>query len=252
MFIAFPNDLYVIADQLNARGDNHEELRLLNEMFNEKAPQASTIWRIARAQLESIYANKSLNKKEKIQKYDESLKFIESYLKIAEGSQEEQGFLLLYYTMLMSSKIEISGIKNALDTIPIIKEQLEEVLQFDPTNAKAYFLLAKLDEELPSFMGGNKYRMGMYFEKAHFLAPKDITTIHDMVIALYKRNWSAQKKQSFASKEHYAFDGHDEKSDRERAKSLIEHGINIYPTIKQTTVHDRNYYEKLSKLKLLF
>ncbi|HBD93715.1 MAG: hypothetical protein A2015_04450 [Spirochaetes bacterium GWF1_31_7] len=243
---------FKIVDDLNHNGNHTEALKMLKQEHNNAAPDAGIIWRTARAQFEIAESLDKSKKNEKIAQYTEAMEFLKPYLDIQTGAPTDRAHIAFYYATNLGSRSKVIGISESLETIPDLKKYADKAISIDPSMASAYFLKAKIEEGVPSFLGGDKFTMGELFFQAITNNPSDLTIVFDAASAFYDRNWDSKKKTAMSQKIGTKTNDFIIKDDRSIAKELIENGIKTYKTLTNPSKREKNQYTNMMALLTKF
>ena len=120
----------------------------------------------------------------------------------------------------------------------------------DPTFAAPYLLLGRIDDAVPFFLGGDKFRMGKNLSKAIKYNPKDMSVLVESGELFLKRGWDSDKKKKM-SKKFEEDDGTPQNlSDKEYAKILLDKSLELFKSISDPSVREEvKYQEALELLK---
>jgi hypothetical protein len=221
---------------------------MLKSSFDPSKPDPAIIWRMSRDTFELAEAIPGSQKKEKIAKYTEAMDIAKPYLDIAYGEKNDRANIIFYYATNYGSRGRVIGIKESLDNIPELKRLADKSLEIDPTLSLAYLLKAKIEEEVPSFLGGDKFKMGIFYSMTLKYDPENLTVLYDAAYAFYNRNWDANKKKSMADKNGKTDGTPQEMSDRDYAKTIAEKAVETYGKIKNPSDRDKKQYGNALKL----
>lgn len=244
---------FKIVDDLYHNGKFPEGLIILENEFDSSYPDIESIWRISRFYYEIADSLPIKNKQEKIEYYSKGMEIAAPYLDITYGEKSDQAQLIFWYTACYGSKSELIGIKESLDVIPELFMLSDKVIEFDPTFAAPYLLMSRVDDLVPSFLGGDKFRMGKNLSKAIKSNPEDISVLVESGELFFNRGWDIDKKKKIAEK-----NGEDDGtpknlSDIEYAKILLDKGVELFKNADNPSIRDKNNYqlalELLKKIK---
>lgn len=234
-------------DELHRLGNYQNELILLTNSFDKNNPQPEIIWRIGRSTFE--IAEKINDKELKIKKYQEAIDFLAPYLEINNGTKRERALIIHWYAANLGSKANTQGVLDSLDIVPDLRMLADKAQSIDPTFSDPYFVKARIDDRLPSLLGGDKFRMGSNMSKALELNSTDITVYVDGAKAFYNRNWSAKKKNEIKNKKGKSDGTPLTLSDREYAMKLINIAIKLYENRSNASARDKIKYNEALVLK---
>ena len=240
-------DLKMI-DELNHDGKYEESLKLLKGSFDPANPDPAIIWRMSREIFELAEATPSSRKNEKIAKYTEAMNVAKPYLDIKTGDKYDRASIVFFYASNFGSRGRVIGISESLGNLPELKSLADKALAIDPSLSLAYLLKAKIEEEVPSFLGGDKFLMGTYFSMSLKYDAENLTVLYDAANALYNRNWDVKKKRSMTDKYGKDDGTPQDLTDREYAKKILEQAVIVYKKIKNPSLRDKEQYDNAVKL----
>lgn len=243
------------ADELDHQARHQEMLDILLEYHTANPPELKVIWRIGIAIFE--VANKKETKNEKIAMFEKGENLLKPYIDIDYGSERDRVEIIHWYMVNYASRLKIKGIfagREGLTIVPKVFTMMDKCIEIDPAYYSAYYFKAKLHEEIPFIIGGDKFEMGYYYSKAlHYAVDRvKILIMIDAANGFVIRNWSAQKKQKEARKrDKYTDDGTPTGlSDKEYALQLINQATALFEAHDNPGVRDREKYEFAQQLKL--
>lgn len=256
LLITFVNILYSIdiekIDKLNHDGNHNEVLSILKDAVNGTQPDPAIIWRTARAMFEIADSYDKSRKNDKIALFGETMKVLEPHLDINYGDKYDRAMIVFYYASSLGSRSKEIGIMDSLGSLPEMKRLADKAIEIYPSLASAYFLKAKIEEEVPSLFGGDKFKMGVLFSQALKYGSDDLTILYDSANALYNRNWDDKRKRSLAEKSGDSIDSHITRHDRVIAREIIENGIRHYKTLENPSKRDTAQYNNMLNLQRRF
>jgi hypothetical protein len=250
IFLLIANLIYAMdftmIDNLHENKEHNEAMKILKENFNKSNPDPAIIWRMGR-EMHSI-AKDIIDKKEKRIKYDEAIAFLLSYYNIKNGETRDRAKIIYWYTVNNADKAKTNGIKESLDKIPFLIKNCDNAIMIDPLYAEPYFLKAKIDDSVPFFLGGDKFRMSENFSKALKLEPDNYQFMIDGGHAYIDRGWNSDKKKKMAEKL-----GHDDGSpldinDKEYGKMLLEKAVGLYNNSNNNTKTQEESIDEAKKI----
>ena len=239
---------YTLVDELYRVGKYKEGLEGLESNFDVSKPDSQIIWRISRFYFEIAEAIDKRDKQEKINYYTKGMDIAEPYLDIKNGDALDRAQVIFWYTACFGSRGEVIGIKESLDIVPKLFELADRSLALDPTFAAPYLLKGRIDNAVPFFLGGDKFRLGQNLSLAIKYNPDDMSVLVDSADMFISRDWDADKKRKNVEKKG-ADDGTPQNlSDKEYAKILLEKGIKLFDKIKNPSFRDKSKLEEAKKL----
>jgi hypothetical protein len=245
--VAYPLDLKRV-DALNHDGKFEESLKLLKESFDPQKPDLAIVWRMSRDTFELAEAIPSSKKKEKIDKYTEAMDIAKPYLDVTYGEKSDRANVVFFYASNFGSRGRVIGIKQSLDNLPELKSLADRALEIDPTLSLAYLLKAKIEEEVPSFLGGDKFKMGLFYSQSLKYDPQNLTVLYDAANALYNRNWDVNKKKSMSDKLKTSDGTPPDLTDRQYAKKIADSAVQAYKNLTNPSLRDTEQYGNVLKL----
>jgi hypothetical protein len=239
-------------DTMYHDGKYSEGLDLLLKMHDEKKPDAAIIWRISRMYYEIADVIQISDKKEKISQFTKGMNISEKFLNIKEGEKLDRAQLIFWYAANLGARGQTIGIKESLDSIPGLFDLAEKAIAIDPTYAAPYLLKGRIDDAVPFFLGGDKFRMGINLTTAVKLYPDELNVLVDSAGSFIRRNWSVNKKLKLNIK-YGKTDGTPENlTDKQYANILLEDAVKSYLNIKNPSLRDKQKYnETLRLLKMI-
>ena len=176
------------------------------------------------------------------------------FLDITYGEKLTRAEIIFWYTANYGSRGETIGIKESLDIVPDLFNLADRALALDPTFAAPYLLKGRIDSSVPSFLGGDKFRMGVNLSKAILYNPTDMSVLVDSSVAFINRDWNVSDKRKKAINNKGETDGTPSNiSDKEYAKKLLNQAIDQYKSLENPTKRDtlklNEANELLKKLK---
>lgn len=241
------------SDQLERDGEYQKAFELLSKSFKPDSPDISLSWRIASITFE--LSNIANEKKEKIQWFEEGEKFTKPYMFKSIGTNIDQAELIHWYCVNYASRMKLLGIfggREAMGVVPVIFDLMDKCLEINPDYAAAYFFKAKLFEDVPFFLGGDKFLMGFHYVQAVERSADKIKFLIylDAAKGFLKRNWSIEKKQKESQKyDQYKNDGTpDNKTDKEYALSILRKAQNLYTSAPAPSAREKRVYPELLEL----
>jgi hypothetical protein len=247
----FPADFSAV-DDLYKNGMYEDGLKKLKENFNKDNPDPAVIWRMSRMIYEIADAMPMKNKKDKILKFTEGMDTVKPFLEFTAGNNEDIAQMIFWFDANFGARGETIGIKESLDIIPELFKYADKALSFDPKYAAAYLMKGRIDDAVPAFLGGDKFRLGINFSKAIKYNSKDMNVLVDAAKAFFNRNWDKDKKSSMATKKSMTDETPQDLSDREYAKNLLNQAVNLFKSFDKPSVRDKSKYDQaISLLKRL-
>lgn len=240
LFISAQN--WTTIDNFYRDGKYNEGLKEALTLLNQNKTNISLLWRISRFYLE--IGDETKDKKEKIATYSKGMEIAEPYINNTNDPKEERAQLFFWYTANFASRSKAIGIMESINTLPKLFELVDQNIAIDPTFAAPYLLKGRIDLEVPSFLGGNVFRMGESFSLAIKYNPKDLSVLVDAADGFYKRNWDANRKKREAEKQNKTDGTPENLSDREYSKILLEMAFNVYKEMKEPTKRDTLKYNE--------
>ena len=232
-------------DDLYRDGKYQDGLNKLIGMHDKSNPNPAVIWRIARMYYE--IAEELSDKKAKIDKYTDGMNSTAPYLNIKEGKKLDRAQVVFWYAVNLGARGEVIGIKESLDIVPKLFELANKAISIDPTFGAPYLLKGRIDDAVPSFLGGDKFRMGENFSRA-IKMEKELNILVDSANGFIKRGWDVDKKKKMKEKMNRTDGTPQNLSDKEYAKQLLKSAIELYFTIDKPTKREKNKYAEAIKL----
>ncbi len=225
-YLLFSNDLATL-DKLLDEGKYSEALPVAEQLFDKSNPDAKILWKLARVYYE--LADGAKTKKETISICEKGMGIMKPFINgNINGEAIDKAKVVYWYDVLYSRRGKAIGIKESLDIIPELFNLADKAISIYKEFGEPYHLKAMIDDAVPSFLGGNKFRMGINFNNALKYDPENLTFIVDAANSFYDRNWDVKKRESEAKKNNMTGDGTPSNlSDREYAKQLINKAIQI-------------------------
>ncbi|HBD93465.1 MAG: hypothetical protein A2015_09680 [Spirochaetes bacterium GWF1_31_7] len=246
-FNLFSIDLNII-DVLNHKGQHTQAHDSLQKAFDINDPDPQILWRMSRELFEVAELIPQTKRSEKIEAYTKAMDIVEPYLNITYGNKNDQAKIIFFYAANFGSRGRAIGIIESLGNLSRLKELTDRALQLDPSLSLAYLLKAKIEEEVPSLFGGDKFKMGLFYSDALKYDPNNLTFIHDAADALYKRNWKASNKEVLAKKQ--GINGYEsiKLDDRELVKSILDNGVKVFNSLTDPSARDIEQFDKIKNL----
>ncbi len=235
-------------DSLYHDGKYEQGLNILLTMYDKNNPDSAIIWRICRMYYEIADAMPKKEKQLKINKFNQALDFARPYLDMQDGGRLDRAQVVFWYAASLGSRGETIGIKESLDTVKDLFRLANKAISIDPTFAAPYLLMGRVDDAVPSFLGGDKFRMGINLSKGIELNPTDMSLLVDSAKAFYDRNWDIRKKYNMAKKMGNTDGTPQNLSDREYAKQILDQAVKVYFGIKNPSRREMNKYNEAVKL----
>jgi len=236
--LVFAKD-YEAADELYTQGKYTDGLKMLEMEFVQANPDPELIWRLSRFYFEIAEQTDKKNKKVKIEYYTKGMDIAKQFLEITYGDKLARAQIIFWYTANYGSRGETIGIKESLDIVPELFNLADRALELDPTFAAPYLLKGRIDSSVPSFLGGDKFRMGVNLSKAIYYNPNDMSLLVDSSVAFLNRDWSVSEKKKKAVNKQGETDGTPlDLSDKDYAKKLLEQAVELYKTIESPSKRD--------------
>ncbi|MBN2545283.1 MAG: hypothetical protein JXB50_05750 [Spirochaetes bacterium] len=257
-FYSYSNKIIKKFEEFDKRGKYNEALDYLLKEIDKPDADIGLRWRIAMTTFE--ITNNISNNKEKIKYFDIGIKVTKDYLDIENINKRDRAEIIHWYMINYASKLKVLGIfagRESMTIIPEIIKNMDKCIEIDPEYAGSYFFKGKLYIDIPHFLGGDKFKMGVNLIKAINYADDN------QMIPLYTgsaecfiiRNWSVEKKKNLKDKKNNPIsDGTPlELSDIEYARLLLNKVINIYnekndPSVRETENYNKAIY-LLNKIK---
>ncbi len=253
-FVSFISSMnFKKVDNLYHIGKYQEGVKILEAQFDISNPDPEIIWRIARFYFEIGDALPDKEKQEKIKYFTKGMEASKDYFYISGGSNLDKAQVIFWYTACYGSRAEMIGIKESLDIIPELFSLADKSLALDPTFAAPYLMLGQIDDAVPFFLGGDKFRMGVNLSKAIKSNSKDMSVLVESGEIFLKRGWDTNKKAKMAEKFGKNDGTPQNLSDKEYAKVLFDKSLELYKSIGNPSVRDKVKYnqalELLKKIK---
>jgi hypothetical protein len=250
---SFSDDLLKEADELDYNGNYNKALKLLADNNKESSPDIQIIWRIGRETFE--IANNLSSKNDKIKFYDEGIIATKPYININMGRNRDRAEVIHWYAANYASKMKVLGIfagQESIKVVPNVFKLMDKCLEIDPSYAPAYFFKGKLLEDVPSFLGGDKFEMAIYYQDTLKYAGENekLFFLIDIAKSFYNRNWDVNKKKRTAkNKKNNSGDGTPQDlSDREFAYQLLLEAKEKYDNNKSFSKREIDKSKELIKL----
>lgn len=249
---SFSTDLLKEADELDYNGKYNEALKLLQDNNKESDPDLKIIWRIGRETFE--IADNLSSKNDKIKLYDEGIKATKPFIDKDSGDKRDRAEVIHWYMANYASKEKVLGIfggQESLKVIPNVFKLIDECLAIDPSYAPAYFFKGKLLEDVPSFLGGNKFEMAIYYQNTLKFAAENekLFFLIDIARSFYNRNWDIKKKKNTAKNNKLPSDETPpELTDREYAYQLLLQAKEKYDKNRSFSKREIDKSKELLKL----
>lgn len=242
-----PNDLATL-DRLLDEGKYSEALPVVEKLFDKTKPEAKVLWKLGRVYYELADASKS--KKETISICEKGMAIMKPFIDGNIGGEPiDKAKVVYWYDVLYSRRGKAIGIKESLDIIPELFSLADKAISIYKEIGEPYHLKAMIDDAVPSFLGGDKFRMGVNFNYALKYDPENLTFIVDAANGFYERNWDSKKREAEAKKNNMKDDGTPSGlSDRAYAKQLIDKAIKIAESKKSLTFSEKKKYNEALEL----
>ncbi len=192
-------------DGYDFSGRYTETYNILKGELAKKPADIETAWRFGRATFECAELVK--DNKEKIKYYEEAVKVATPFLDNATASGSDRAELIHWYTINYASKIKYLGLfggEESLKIAPKVFKYMDMCMTADKEYPGSYFFLGKFQSELPHFLGGDKEKMEINFNKALYYCKLNgksaVLFMSEAAASFYKRNWSMEKKKSLFKK----------------------------------------------------
>lgn len=236
-------------DKLYSEGKYADGLKILEKEFVQTNPDPEIIWRISRFYFEIADEKDKRNKKDKIAYFTKGMEIAKQFLEITYGDKLTRAEIIFWYTANYGSRGEVIGIKESLDIVPELFILADKALALDPTFAAPYLLKGRIDSSVPSFLGGDKFRMGVNLTKAILYNSTDMSVLVDSSVAFLNRDWSVSDKKKKGSSKKGETDGTpSDLSDKEYAKKLLNQAIDQYGTLENPTKRDALKFNEANEL----
>jgi hypothetical protein len=253
IFFIFSNDILTTVDNLDYNGKYSEALKILTENNDPANPDLKIIWRIGRETFE--VGDRLLTKDEKVIFFDQGIEATKSFIDIDYGNKRDRAEIIHWYAVNYASKMKVLGIfagRESMKVLPNVFKLIDRCIKIDPTYTPAYFFKAKLQEDVPFFLGGDKFEMAINYQKVLKYAEEKENFFYmvDIAKSFYNRNWSIKKKEkALRNNESYQTDGTPPNlSDREYAYQLFLNAKQKYDNSKKHSKRDIDKYKELLKL----
>jgi hypothetical protein len=187
---AFAQD-FAALDALHDQKKLDIELAGLKSLYSASAPQAASAYRLLRCMQQIAADMPQKMKKEKLARFDETIKLGKDLDSKAQGNANERAKVLYWYAVAIAQKGSAQGVLNSLAAVPEIRAICDKAIGLDPAFGDPYYLKALLDDNVPEIAGGNKTRMGILYAKAIECQGDNIWYLTDYAKALKKRNKDA-------------------------------------------------------------
>ncbi|HQB62375.1 MAG TPA: hypothetical protein PK899_12050, partial [Spirochaetota bacterium] len=156
-------DLAEIDKRLD-RGDFLDSKKELEKSFDKLNPNLKILWRIARCYYE--LSDRAPNKKDTILLCEQGMELLKDYVDVKEGEPIDRAKIVYWYDVLYSRRGKAIGIKESLNIIPELFKLADKAISIYPKFGDPYHLKAAIDDAVPGFLGGDKFRMSENFTKA--------------------------------------------------------------------------------------
>ncbi|MBN1214910.1 MAG: hypothetical protein JXA99_05640, partial [Candidatus Lokiarchaeota archaeon] len=248
-FISFISSMnFQKVDNLYHIGKYQEGVKILEGQFEILNPDPEIIWRITRFYFEIAEALPEKEKQEKIKYYTKGMQVSQPFLDITEGTNLDKAQIIFWYTACYGSRAELIGIKESLDIIPELFSLADKSLALDPTFAAPYLMLGRIDDAVPFFLGGDKFRMGKNLSKAIEFNPNDMSVLVESGELFLKRGWDVGKKEKMKEKNGENDGTPQNLSDKEYAKILLDKSLELFKSINDPSVRDKIKYNQALEL----
>lgn len=252
-FVVFSDNILITADDLDFNGKYEEALKLLVDNNDVSNPDLKIIWRIARETFE--IADKLSSKDEKVKFFDQGIEITKPFIDIEYGDKRDRAEMIHWYAVNYASKMKVLGIfggRESMNVLPNVFKMINRCIEIDPEYASAYFFKAKLQDDAPFFLGGDKFEMAVNYQNVLKYADEkeQFFFLVDIAKSFYNRNWSIKKKEDVSNrKDNYQSDGTPEDlSDREYAYQLLIKAKELYDNSKKHSKRDIDKYVELIPL----
>jgi len=247
-YLLFSNDLATL-DKLLDQGKYNEALPVAESLFNKANPEAKILWKLGRIYYELADASKS--KKEIISICEKGMAILKPYIDgNISGEPIDKAKVVYWYDVLYSRRGKAIGIKESLDIIPELFALADKAISIYKEFGEPYHLKAMIDDAVPAFLGGDKFRMGVNFNYALKYDPENLTFLVDAANCFYDRNWDPKKRETEAKKVNMKDDGSPSNlTDREYAKQILNKAIQIAEKKKDSlTFSEKKKYNEALEL----
>ena len=250
ILFSYTEDIIKTTDKLEYEGKYRDALNILREHFNSMSPDIKICWRIARAAF--LVSEETNEKSRKMELFEEGINATKPFFNITDADKRDRAELIHWYAVNYASRIKSLGIfggKESLNIVPEIFKLMDKCLAIDPAYAGAYLFKAKLQAEVPFFLGGDKFEMANNYALALKYAEKEkMVILADAAKALAKRNWDVTKKAHKADRlksENYAFNKLD---DMVYSYNLLIEAKKIYENKQNPAEQEKILYKEILKL----
>lgn len=241
------------ADDLDYAGKYQEALDILLNASKDSSSDLQIIFRIGTEAFES--GNIAGSKKGKLKFYDIGINATKPFLDSQNLSKRDKVTITHWYMINYASKMKLLGIfggRESLNIVPTLFRAMDNSISIDPAFSGAYFFEAKLYNEVPYFLGGNKIKMGLCYLKALSLAEDREKTLMllDAAKGFIDRNWSVERKNREFKKAGPA-DGDGTPinlSDKEYALNMLTELIKRYDRNVKHSVREEKIYNEAALL----
>jgi hypothetical protein len=250
-FFPIAQESYKDYDDLITQGNYAEAYNLLLSKYDPAKPDLKIIWRIGLACYE--YTEIINDKNKKIEWHDKAVNLMKPYIDINYGEKRDRAQVIQWYTINYASKMRLLGIfggRESMEVVPYMFKMMDKSQSIDPTFAGSYLFEAKLHEDVPFFLGGDKNKMGVnYLYAIDYADEKEkIIMLYEAANSFYKRNWSADKRKEEAAKANITKNDYTKYSDREYSYILLNEAKNIYESKTNTMPKEKIIYKKVVNL----
>lgn len=254
--------------------ENHDTLLVMLESAFPGSEKADVYWRLSRVAL--MLGEQEEGKVAKRTWYALGMEYAEKGLKEYSTSKE----CLMWHCANIGRDCQTRNIMEQAAAVPKMMKDLTAILDKygNVDYSEAWQALAEIYYNHP--MKSDDAAINFTRKAATCIPPDElrISTYTFLAQMLYKRNWSAEKRQSTAAGNTSLFKGENESniekysyfdgsrtympwsikpfvsmSDREEAKALVSYATGLYNSCKELTPLDKKDYEKLvefsSKMK---
>ncbi|HNZ27756.1 MAG TPA: hypothetical protein PLG34_08045 [Spirochaetota bacterium] len=236
-------DLAEIDKRLD-RGDFLDSKKELEKSFDKLNPNLKILWRIARCYYE--LSDRAPNKKDTILLCEQGMELLKDYVDVKEGEPIDRAKIVYWYDVLYSRRGKAIGIKESLNIIPELFKLADKAISIYPKFGDPYHLKAAIDDAVPGFLGGDKFRMSENFTKA-ISYDENIIFLVDAATGFLGRNWDVKKKGAMAAKFGRTDGSPENLSDKEFAKELLQKALEVGKNKDFLSINEKEKIEEAKK-----